>query len=330
MTLLTQPLVSVVVPVHDVEPYLRRCVDSILDQTHANLDVILVDDGSTDASGDICDDYAADERVTVIHQDNGGLSVARNTGMARASGAYVTFVDSDDWLDPRFVETLIDLATAYNADIAACELFRTSDSGAVPSPPTSELRLLEREGALRALNGALHTTLTVACGKVYANHTLQGVRFPPGRLHEDEFTTYLALAAANRVVVTGQAMYHYWQRPDSITGVASTTRNWRDVVEAYEQRLAFLDAHASSAVATLARMELFRKLLHYRHWLPRQELTERRAVLDRMRELVTDLRARDSDRRFMIFASSYTRFPRAVGAAYEPYLARVRGRDRTT
>ena len=112
-------LISVIVPVYNVKPYLRRCVDSVLHQTYRNLEILLVDDGSTDASGAICDEYAAQEgRVTAVHQKNGGLSAARNTGLERAKGTYLCFVDSDDFLDSRMLETLCRDLQEQDADVA--------------------------------------------------------------------------------------------------------------------------------------------------------------------------------------------------------------------
>lgn len=127
-------LISVIVPVYNVERYLRRCVDSILHQTYRNLEVLLVDDGSTDASGAICDEYAAqEERVTAVHQKNGGLSAARNAGLERAQGTYLCFVDSDDFLDSRMLETLCCDLQEKDADVAVVG-FRTfeREEGACP------------------------------------------------------------------------------------------------------------------------------------------------------------------------------------------------------
>ncbi|MDT0215587.1 glycosyltransferase [Rothia sp. ARF10] len=326
-----EPLVSVVIPVHNVEHFLTRCVHSVLRQTHSSLDVVLVDDGSTDGSGAICDELArSDARVRVVHRENGGLSVARNTGLDVARGSHITFLDADDWLAPTFVERLLVLMTSSGANLAACALLRTHDPDAVPPPHHTPPIVLGRDDALRHLNGARHTVLTVACGKIFTAGLLTGLRFPPGRLHEDEFTTWRALAAADRVALTEEALYFYWQRSDSITGVAATDRNWRDVIDAYTERLDVLRGTAPPDVVALSNKELFRKLLHYRHWLPASATGERGRVLKEMRSVVDELRGGHTDRRFQAFAELYVRAPKVVGPAYAWYLRRLPNPTRAT
>lgn len=301
-------LVSVIVPVYSVEQFLPRCIDSVLTQTHENWELILIDDGSPDRSGDICDEYAAnDARIRVIHQDNGGLSVARNTGLEHAAGDYITFVDSDDWLAPDFASAMLRHLVEYDADIAVAGLLRTTD-GTVTTPMIpGSVMILDRDETMAKLNGSLHTVLTVACAKLYRASTLEGVSFPPKRLHEDEFTTYRALAASRRVVVSDRQLYFYWQRPDSITGSAPTTRNWSDVVTAYRERQEFLETSFPEDVARLGRVELFRKLMHYRQWLGSDQSDERAAALVELRELAASLQGvRYSVR---LFCTVYVRFP---------------------
>ena len=298
-----------VVPVFNVAPYLARCVDSILQQDHASLQVILVDDGSTDGSGEMCDGFE-DPRIEVIHQVNAGLSEARNTGMGRVAGEYVTFVDSDDWLAPDFVSRLLHLLVEHDADTAVAGLLRTSDEAATIAVVSGEVRVLDRDQAMMALNGALHTVLTVAWAKLYRTSTLKGVTFPPGRLHEDEFTTYRALAASRRVVVSDRQLYFYWQRPDSITGMTPKQRNWSDVIAAYRERQEFLESGFSDDVAVLGRVELFRKLMHFRQWLGEDQTEERARTLAEMRRLEQSLKgARCSVR---LFCAAYVRFPRLI------------------
>lgn len=237
-------LVSVIVPVYDVEDLLPRCVDSVLGQTYPCFELILVDDGSPDRSGEICDDYAAaDSRIRCVHQANGGLSAARNAGVDIAAGEFLTFIDSDDWVDPDYLAELMKLLRSEDADIAVGGLLRT---GAGPDDPldgglTKPLTLSGHE-ALTALYGELRVLLTVACGKIFRTELFTDLRFPVGRLHEDIYSSCRLLHCARRVVLTPESRYFYWQRPDSIMGAArgGSWRSLSDSIENYLDNAAFL------------------------------------------------------------------------------------------
>ena len=210
-------LISVIVPVYNVERYLRRCVDSILHQTYQNLEVLLVDDGSTDASGAICDEYAAqEERVTAVHQKNGGLSAARNAGLERAQGTYLCFVDSDDFLDSRMLETLCRDLQEQNADVAVVG-FRMFER-------EEELAPAELAVPVQCMTGreAIRSTLVsdelgdFAWNKLYKRELFRDVRYPLGRMMEDQGTTYRIFQQCSKVAYRPVPLYYYYQRPDSI------------------------------------------------------------------------------------------------------------------
>lgn len=211
------PLISVIVPIYKVEPYLRKCVDSILAQTYSNLEVILVDDGSPDNCGAICDEYAVkDARVKVIHKTNGGLSDARNAGMAVMQGQYVAFVDSDDWIEPQMYQRLYDLLIEYNADMAfggvADEVVegevvhrtKTSDYG---NTPFAEDKL----AAMRRYFGGSWA----AWDKLYRAELFDGITYPVGEINEDEAIVLHLLDRCKRVCYTNEVFYHYIRRVDS-------------------------------------------------------------------------------------------------------------------
>lgn len=233
-------LVSVIVPVYRVEDLLRRCVDSILAQTHQNLEVILVDDGSPDGCGRICDEYAlTDRRVLVIHQENSGVSAARNAGLDAAQGDYITFVDADDWIGSGMVAELLRLADGHEAGIAICGHLPTSDDAAVaPTGPAVE-HVYSNVEALAELLGPDYITMVVSWGKLYQAALFADLRFPIGRVHEDEFTTHRLLHRARRVVRTEATLYYYWQRPGSITSTIGPDRR-ADQRAAFRARAAFL------------------------------------------------------------------------------------------
>ena len=210
-------LVSVVIPVYRTEAFLDACVGSILDQTHPHLDVILVDDGSDDGAPDLCDRWAAaDSRVRVVHQPNGGLSSARNTGLDIARGRFVTFVDSDDVCSPDMVARLLTLAVSHGADIAVCRAvqFRHSDPDF-----TSDEQVLPLSGRQALLHVMRQARGWEAWGRLFRRELLApGLRFHEGTLYEDlEFTTRV-LADASAVVFSTARLYGYRQRDDSIMG----------------------------------------------------------------------------------------------------------------
>ncbi len=206
-------MISIVVPVYRVEPYLEQCLDSILSQTYRDIEILLIDDGSPDRCGEICDRYAeADPRIRVFHTENRGLSAARNLGIDHAKGEYLGFVDSDDWIEPDMYERLLHAAEESRADIAVCGRFREyPDQSRILLP---EARVLEREAAVRAL--VLHEIKNASWDKLYRRACFDGVRFPVGRVNEDVSTTYRTFLQAERVVSIAVPLYHYRMRKGSI------------------------------------------------------------------------------------------------------------------
>ncbi len=231
----SSPLVSVIVPVYNVEPYLRRCLDSIVNQSYTNLEIILVDDGSLDNSPQICDDYAAkDKRIIVIHKKNGGLSDARNAGLDVCKGEYISFVDSDDWVDEKYVEKLFSLIIEENADIAIGENLKT-DGKISAKQENVIVKAYSTRDALFHLFRKTHIAFVISCGKIYKRNLFKSIRFPVGKFHEDEFTTYILFYNSKKILYTSQILYYYYQRVGSIV---STRHPW-DVLEVFEQRYLF-------------------------------------------------------------------------------------------
>lgn len=208
--------VAIIVPVYNVEPYLRRCVDSILGQTYPDFALILVDDGSPDHCGAICDEYAArDSRIHVIHQENGGLSAARNAGIdwafANSDSRWLTFVDSDDWIHPRMLEWLLAGALETGAVLSVCGFVETTGEVPVPEPPVPTLWEPERFYTTQ------NTNAIIACGKLYEKQLFARIRYPNGMLHEDELTTYKLLFSQTRIAVMDSPLYYYYQNAEGIT-----------------------------------------------------------------------------------------------------------------
>lgn len=237
MTARVKPEISIIVPIYNVELYLRKCVDSILAQTFRSFELILVNDGSPDKCGEICEYYKElDPRVVVIHKQNGGLSDARNYGIDVAQGRYIGFVDSDDWIEPDMYEALHGLITAHNADIAVCGHCEVQDEVKLEKSFTHQVRVYDNAHAFDKL---LEDTeiQNLAWDKLYKAELFSQVRYPVGRYFEDIFTTYKLFLQANKTVSLDSPKYLYLKRSDSITG-AMNNRKYYDrfcaALEIYE------------------------------------------------------------------------------------------------
>lgn len=231
------PEISVIVPVYNTGKYLARCIDSILSQTFSDLELILVNDGSTDDSGAICDAYAArDSRVRVLHQENQGQSVARNNAIARMQGRWVHFVDSDDWIHPQMLQRLYEAAGQWNTDIAICGYAETGgeDPAVPPESFRSELWTPKDFYMQRFINA------TIPVGKLIRRECLGDNRFPVGKYIDDEYIIYRILFSRDRLAVMEAPMYAYFTNMASLTKRAWNPRRL-DAWEAYEQQITFFD-----------------------------------------------------------------------------------------
>lgn len=209
-------LISVIIPVYNVEKELRRCLDSIIGQTYRNLEIILVDDGSTDKSGSICDEYEnKDSRTKVIHKRNGGLSDARNCGIEIATGNYITFVDSDDYVTADYVEYLLMEAKKNGADVSIVSHKKIWNENDQLNDVKEIQKIFTPIEAVEDLFYQRHIE-TSAWGKLYRRNIFQNIRFPVGLLYEDLATTYLLLLNSKKIVWSNAKKYYYFQREDSI------------------------------------------------------------------------------------------------------------------
>lgn len=216
-------LISVIVPCYKVEKYLSRCVDSILAQTYNNLEIWLVDDGSPDRCGEICDEYANNDlRIKVIHKENGGLSDARNVAIDRAQGEWITFVDSDDYITDDYIETLYSLARKYNSQVSVANYQMVKDGDSVVL--TNENIVEEKMDAKYAVEQMFYQERfdNTAWGKLYHRSLFEsGIRYPKGLLFEDLPTTYRLFFECEHIAITSKKVYYYLLRPTSIEGAYS-------------------------------------------------------------------------------------------------------------
>lgn len=233
-------MISIIVPVYKVEKYLDRCIISILNQTYNNFELILVDDGSPDNCGKICDEYAKkDTRIHVIHQENRGLSAARNAGidwsLKNSNSQWITFIDSDDWVDIRFLEELYNTAVQLNVDISICNYVRTEKEPEMAKKPFLYERYTVEDFYVKQ-----RIVATVAWGKLYKKDCFNEIRYPVGKLHEDEFTTYLVLFSSRQITFVNAPLYLYFINHESIMQSQWNIKRL-DVLEAFEAQLAFLN-----------------------------------------------------------------------------------------
>jgi glycosyltransferase involved in cell wall biosynthesis len=236
-------LISVVIPVYNVEKYLIRCINSVINQTYSNIEIILVDDGSPDRCGDICDEYAkSDYRIRVIHKGNGGLSDARNVGIKNANGKYITLLDSDDWIDVEFLLKLYSLIKVTNSEIAISNYSVMPQENRNIENAEQKVYLFSNIEAIEHLAGDLYLKFVVAWGKLYHRSVFEGIDYPVGKIHEDEFTAHKLLYNAKNVVYTTEQLLYYWQRTDSIMGVGYSPINRIIVAHAYMDRAKFFDS----------------------------------------------------------------------------------------
>jgi len=209
-------LISVIVPVFKVEKYIRKCLDSIVTQTYPDIEIILIDDGSPDTCGEICEEYAkSDHRIKVYHKENGGLSDARNHGIERASGEYFTFVDSDDYLDNDYVEYLKSLIDSSNCKMSICQHRTLYDSGKVRDHSHNGIEVMRTRDCLERM--LYHDVIdTSAWAKLYHRSLFDTVKYPKGKIFEDIGTTYRMMVQCEKIAVGYEAKYNYVFHNNSI------------------------------------------------------------------------------------------------------------------
>lgn len=233
---MNNPLISVIVPIYNVEEYLPRCIDSIINQEYKNLEIILVDDGSPDNSPKICDEYAKkDNRIQVIHKKNGGLSDARNTGLRAAIGEYVAFIDSDDWIETDFISTLY-RGIKNGADIAECatRLFDYNDQ-TLKVRGSKEGKISRNDALIKLiLEQGVYQTV---CDKLYKTYLIRDIPFVVGKYHEDDFWTWQVFMKIDKLYLCEKPLYNYLQRDNGITGSKFSLKRLDGVQARYERMI---------------------------------------------------------------------------------------------
>lgn len=260
-----QPKVSIIVPIYKVEKYIHKCIDSILSQTFTDFELILVDDGSPDKCGEICEQYALkDGRIKVIHKENGGLSDARNVGMEYANGIYTIFVDSDDWIETTMIEKMIKLIDKYNADIVQVGFYYAYKDYLLYDDRYHS----ENDKPVVLDNFSLMKELVInervknfAWGKLYKTELIKDISFEKGVLFEDVFWAHQVMQRVNQYVLSNKPLCYYLQRDDSIVSTYST-RNL-DIIKGLKERHEFIEKHYPNLSDESYKLILKTSLLHH-------------------------------------------------------------------
>ncbi len=233
-------LISIIIPVYKVEKYLEKCIQSVINQTYENLQIILVDDGSPDNCGKICDEYAQkDHRIEVIHKSNGGLSDARNKGLEIAKGEYIGFVDSDDYIESDMYEVLYNLLKQYNVDVSICNFYTVSQGKIAIKNADNGIKEYNRIEILKEI--LLDNDIqSYAWNKLYKRELFGEIKYPVGKKYEDIGTTFYLLEKCNKVVVTGKPEYYYINRQGSIVNNV-TESTITDYIELIMQRYDYIE-----------------------------------------------------------------------------------------
>lgn len=258
-------LISVIVPVYNVEKYLKKCIESILGQTYQNIEIILVDDGSTDNSGKICDEYKkTDTRIKVVHKENGGLSDARNKGIDVSAGAYIMFVDSDDYISSKMVEILYERIIEDKADIAICNVSSVdeyyNDLNERNIHPPIKREVLNSSEAMCRISQIDGWNYVIACNKLYKRYIFLDIKFPYQKIHEDEFIIHRVFDKCARISCTDQALYYYVQRGESIMHKEYSLKRL-DIAEAFYDRAEFCFEKGKYNIASAALSAMVDRLI---------------------------------------------------------------------
>ena len=275
-------LVSIIIPIYNVEKYIHGCINSVLAQTYTNIEIILVDDGSPDNCPAICDEYAkTDSRIRVIHKQNGGLSDARNVGIDAATGEYIVFIDSDDEVSSDYVEYLYDMIQKCDeALISVCGVMQVQQNQKPYKDTHSDYRIYTTE---QILENMLYAKGVEICSyaKMYRKSVFTNLKFPVGHVYEDSATTYLFLEKSPKIVFGTRRCYYYYTRPGSISKLGAFNKNEHDYIVHTKQMLNYLSEKYPSLQKAIDRYYVYSKFRTLRMLVyssPRDKKFEREII----------------------------------------------------
>lgn len=310
-----ESLVSIIIPVYNSDQYLRRCVESAINQSYANLDIILINDGSSDESGMICDEFLArDSRIRVVHKENGGPSSARNIGIDLARGRYITFLDSDDWIHNEFIEKTMRILNALEADIVVCDFLEVGSENFIANKIDPVVMQFTSREALERLSDDLYIQLVIPCAKIFSRYLFDELRFKEGRFHEDDFIAHHLLFQAKLICYTTEVLYYYRQHGSSIMGSGFSIKKSNDALDAVKARAQFYETLGM----TEAKKRTNRKLFSiYRVFFENVDGSTRKEKWPEFQQFLSELRSSRFGPVFRIGFELYAMSPRIVNFLYK-------------
>ena len=284
-------LLSVIIPAYNIADYIERGLDSVRNQTYRNLEIIVVDDGSTDDTGARCDRIASeDQRIQVIHKENGGPAEARNVGIVRAKGSYIGFVDGDDWVDPDMYEKMLGALKEQRADIAICR-YRHVYKSYTEEKSVDRAILFEGQEALQyyVQETEEYAIQNAAWNKLYKREVLANITFPVGKWYEDIMFATMALSRANRCIYLDTACYNYIiDREGSIMNTQINPRTFTDQIPAYYEKTKFLKDLGRQDLADIHDYFFYKRLLLFYSQLEKLNIPERDEFLERLSQIIQE------------------------------------------
>ena len=284
-------LLSVIIPAYNIAAYIERGVGSVRGQTYRNLEIIVVDDGSTDDTGAICDRLAAeDERVLVIHKENGGPAEARNVGIAKAKGLYIGFVDGDDWVDSDMYEKMLGALKEQQADMAICR-YRQVNKSHTEDESIDRAVLFEGQEALQyyVQETDEYVIRNAAWNKLYRRGILENIVFPVGKWYEDIMFATMVLGRAGRCIYLDTALYNYIiDREGSIMNTQINPRTFTDQIPAYYEKTKYLKDLGRQDLADIHNYFFYKRLLQFYSRLEKTDLPERDEYMERLAQIIQD------------------------------------------
>lgn len=304
----TNEKISVVVPVYNVEKYIKKCINSLINQTYSNLEIILVDDGSTDNSGFLCDKLSnIDNRIKVFHKKNGGLSDARNFGIKHAHGKYIAFVDSDDYIDEKMYEILYNNLVKQNADISICGKIIEYENSIQKAVYDNKIDIFNRDEALIQLN-YLELFDMSACDKLFKIELFDNLQFPFGMKNEDLYVMYKIFYKTSKVVYSYSKLYHYIQRASSITKQKNIDEYY---INACLEQKSFFEKNCSNIVfaadvmLTLAYIFQYNRYIYYGVKCPKKTLINYRKFARRNKKYILNNKQFSKKRKLQVIMFCY-------------------------
>ena len=298
-------LISVIVPIYNVEKYLPKCIDSIINQTYKNIEIILIDDGSTDSCGLICDKYKKiDNRIVVIHSDNNGLSSARNKGLDIAKGNYISFVDSDDYLETDMFLKLKNNMERNNSEISICNVYYVKDDNReiVNKISSNKEYVFDNKEKFKCIQNEFGSIIVYAWNKLYKRNIFDNIRYPEGRIYEDSYILCDILDKANKISFTLKPLYNYVYRENSI--VNSFSINHFDKIESFNKKIDFYNNEEYYDMVYEEKKRKMNVLVAYLSKMKRYKIKNKEVFNKYYKELLdtnNDVKWKDANKKVKLF-----------------------------